>query len=317
LAIGPLTAGGLLEVFSWHSVFLVNVVVAAVVLALTPAFVADSRHPDRRLDRPGLVLAIAAIAALNFAVIEGGHDSFGATKVVVALAVGVVAAVLFVVAEARSRTPMLHLPLFRNRSFSAANAVAVVAQYGAVGIPILQVLYFERVRHESILATGLLVLPLMATYVLVSSVAARIVRRAGFKATIAAGLLLSASAALLMLTQQSTTSFALTSLLLMVFGAGIGLILPPTTAVAVISVPHREGGMASATVNMFRQVGNTLGASITGTILTSGLASRLRTESFGDAFAGAMHVAVLVPGVAALAAAGAAVVFIRARPAHS
>ncbi|TMM05148.1 MAG: MFS transporter [Actinobacteria bacterium] len=316
LAIGPLTAGALLEVFSWHSVFLVNVVLAVAVLALTRVFVADSRHPDRRLDRPGLVLAILAIASLNYAVIEGGHGSLGDTKVVAAFVVAVIAGLAFVGVEARSRTPMLQLPLFRIPSFSAANAVAVVAQYGAVGIPIAQVLYFELVRHESILSTGLLLLPLMATYVIVSSVAARIVRRAGFKATISAGLLLSAAGTLLMLTQQPTTSFALTAVFLTVFGAGIGLILPPATAAAVISVPHREGGMASGTVNMFRQVGNTLGASITGTIVTSGLASRLPTQSFGDAFAGAMHTAVLVPGIAALVGAGAAVAFINARPAH-
>src|SRR5207249_4223611 len=186
LAIGPLTAGLLLETFSWHSVFLVNVALALVVLALTPAFVTDSRHPDRRLDLAGLLLAIVAIASLNYAVIEGGHDSFGATKVVAAFALAVAAALAFVAAERRARTPMLHLPLFRGASFTTANVVALVAQYGFVGIALLQVLYFERIRHESILATGLRMLPLMATYVIVSSVAARIVRRAGFKATIGA-----------------------------------------------------------------------------------------------------------------------------------
>jgi len=138
------------------------------------------------------------------------------------------------------------------------------------------------------------------------------------------------------------------------FGAGAGLILAPGTAAAVISVPHLQGGMASATVNMFRQVGNTLGASITGTILTSGLAWRLPMElrdrgvepavandvahaastgsaaasapaglhdtiiaSVGDAFAGALHLAVLIPGLAGLAAAAAAIAFIRNRPAHA
>jgi len=193
----------------------------------------------------------------------------------------------------------------------------------------------------------------MATYVVVSSLAARIVRRAGFKTTIAAGLLLSAAGALLTVTQQPRTTFAVTALLLAMLGVGSGLILPPTTAAAVVSVPHREGGMASATVNMFRQVGNTLGASITGTIITSGLASRLPAElvqrgvapglaahvaravsngssapdpppdlehtilaSAGDAFTGALHVAVLVPGTAAALAALATVAFIRSRPAH-
>jgi DHA2 family multidrug resistance protein-like MFS transporter len=354
LAIGPLTAGLLLQAFSWHSVFLVNVGLAVVVLALTPAFVTDSRHPHRRLDRPGLLLAIVAIAALNYGVIEGGHDSFGAAKVLAAFAAAVIAAVAFVALEARSATPMLHLPLFRNRSFSTANAVAFVAQYGFVGIALLQVLYFERVRHDSILGAGARMLPLMGTYVVVSSVAARVVRRVGFKATIGAGLLLSAVGALLMVTQEATTSVGVTAVLMAMFGAGAGLILPPATAAAVISVPHQEGGMASAAVNMFRQVGNTLGASITGTILTSGLISRLPAEladrgishdvarhvaravsdgsgaatapaglraaigaSIGDAFVGALHLAVLIPGVAGLAAAAATVAFIRNRPANT
>ena len=317
LAIGPLTAGLLLEAFSWHSVFLVNVGLALVVLALTPAFVADSRQPQRRLDAPGLLLAIVAIAALNYAVIEGGHDSFAATKVLAAFAAAGVAAAAFIFVEARSRTPMLHLPLFRIPSFSTANVVALVAQYGFVGIALLQVLYFQRVRHDSILAAGVRMLPLMAVYVVVSAVAARVVRRIGFKATIGAGLLLSAAGALLMVTQQPTGSLAVTGVLMAMFGAGAGLILPPSTAAAVISVPHQDGGMASGTVNMFRQVGNTLGASITGTILTSGVASRLPGQDPGDAFVGALHLAVLIPGLAGLAAAAATIAFIHNRPAHS
>jgi MFS family permease len=354
LAIGPLVAGGLLEVFSWHSVFLVNVVLAAVVLALTPAFVADSRHPSRWLDPPGVLLAIVAIASLNYAVIEGGQYGFGTVKIVVAFTLALVAAVAFVVVEARSRTPMLRLPLFRISSFSTANAVGLVAQYAFVGVAIAEVLYFEHIRHYSILSTGLRTLPLMASYVVVSSIAARIVRRAGFKRTIAAGLLLSATGVLLIVTQQAATTFAITAALLAMVGVGSGLILPPTTAAAVVSVPHSEGGMASATVNMFRQVGNALGASITGTILTSGLASRLPSElvhhgvapgvaahvvravrdgstastapaglehsilaSVGDAFAGALHIAVLIPGLAGLLAAAATVAFIHHQPAHS
>jgi MFS family permease len=309
LAIGPLSAGGLLEVFSWHSVFAINVVLACLVVALTPVFVAESGQPDRRLDMPGLVLAIVAIASLNYAIIEGGHDGFGGAAVVAALVAAVVAAAVFGGVQARSRTPMLHLGLFRNRSFSAANFVAFVGQYGAVGIPILQILYFVRIRHESIIVTGLLVLPQMLSYVVVSAVAARAVRRAGFKATITAGLLIAAASALLMVTQESTTPFGVIAVLTALFGAGLGLILPPATAAAVITVPHQHSGMASATITMFRQVGNTLGASITATILTSGLATPA-------GFADSLHIAVLIPAVAGLAAAAAAVAFIHPRPAH-
>ena len=145
----------------------------------------------------------------------------------------------------------------------------------------------------------------------VSSVAARVVRRVGSRASIAAGLVLTAAALLAMLAQDATTAYAQIGVTLALFGIGAGLLLPPATATAVVSVPHAEGGMASATVNTFRQVGGALGASITGTILTSGMG-----------FTAGLHLAAVIPGVAALAAAVLTVAVIprgrrRRRPWHA
>ncbi|MET8950720.1 MFS transporter [Streptomyces sp. NPDC004393] len=351
LGAGPIAAGLILERYSWHAVFLVNVVLAAVVLLLTPRFVAESRHPGRHLDPPGLVLGVAAIGALNYGVIDGGHSGFGSARAVGAFVVAALALVALVVVEARTRTPMLKLRLFRIRSFTTANVVALIAQYGFVATAFTQVLYLERVRHETILRSGLLLLPLMLAYVVFSFVAAPLARAIGFKATLGIGALLAAAGNLLMIYQDPSTSLATTGVLMAMFGAGAGLILPPVTAVSVISVPHADGGMASGTVNLFRQVGGTLGATVTGTILTSGLTSRLPdqltdrglrpsvaekltaavssgapasrvsralretiTAAVGEAFSGALHLAVLIPGAAILAGGAAAVVLIRNRP---
>jgi len=161
-------------------------------------------------------------------------------------------------------------------------------------------------------------------------------------------------ATVIALAQNPGTAYAQTGVMLAIFGVGFGLVLPPTTAAAVISLPHHEGGTASATVNMFRQVGAALGSSIIGTLLTSGLISRLPraladhgvpaaaigrvahavaagagptsapsalrhpiAAAAGDAFAGSLHVAVLVPGAAAAVAAIVAFAWISNRPAHS
>ncbi|MFF7185030.1 MFS transporter [Streptomyces sp. NPDC008222] len=351
LGVGPIAAGVILERYSWHAVFLVNVVLAAVVLLLTPRFVAESRHPGRHLDPPGLVLGVAAIGALNYGVIDGGHSGFGSARAVWAFVVAALALVALILVEARTRTPMLKLRLFRIPSFDTANVVALIAQYGFVATAFTQVLYLERVRHESILRSGLLLLPLMLAYVIFSFVAAPLARAIGFKATLGIGALLAAAGNLLMINQDPSTSLATVGILMAMFGAGAGLILPPVTAVSVISVPHADGGMASGTVNLFRQVGGTLGATVTGTILTSGLTSRLPdqltsrglrpsvaekltaavssgapaskasralretiTAAVGGAFSGALHLAVLIPGAAILAGGAAAVVLIRNRP---
>ncbi|MGW5479063.1 MFS transporter [Streptomyces sp. NPDC004008] len=351
LGVGPIAAGAILERYSWHAVFLVNVGLAAVVLLLTPRFVAESRHPGRHLDPPGLVLGVAAIGALNYGVIDGGHSGFGSARAVGAFVVAALALVALVLVEARTRTPMLKLRLFRIRSFATANVVALIAQYGFVATAFTQVLYLERVRHESILRSGLLLLPLMLAYVIFSFVAAPLARAIGFKATLGIGALLAAAGNLLMINQDPSTSLTTVGILMAMFGAGAGLILPPVTAVSVISVPHADGGMASGTVNLFRQVGGTLGATVTGTILTSGLTSRLPdrltgrglrpsvaekltaavssgapasrasralretiTAAVGEAFSGALHLAVLIPGAAILAGGAAAVLLIRNRP---
>jgi DHA2 family multidrug resistance protein-like MFS transporter len=140
------------------------------------------------------------------------------------------------------------------------------------------------------------------------------------------------------MTGQSLQTGDLTiAVVLGLLGLGCGLALPSTIAASVISVPHAEGGMASASVNMFRQIGSALGASITGTIITTGIASRLPGElaqrgvpatargpithavvagrspaaapaglraaiesAAGSAFADALHVAVLSVGVSAV-----------------
>jgi DHA2 family multidrug resistance protein-like MFS transporter len=249
---------------------------------------------------------------------------------------------------------MLHLPLFRIRSFSAANVIGFVAQFSVAAIALLEVLWFEQVQHASVLTAGARILPLMVVYVAISSMSAYLARRVGFKATIGAGLSLLVVATVIALGQNPGTAYAQTGVMLAIFGVGFGLVLPPTTAAAVISLPHHEGGTASATVNMFRQVGAALGSSIIGTLLTSGLASRLPgaladhgvpasavgrvahavasgagptsapsalrhpiAAAAGDAFAGSLHVAVLVPGGAAAIAAIVAFAFISNRPAHS
>jgi DHA2 family multidrug resistance protein-like MFS transporter len=337
LALGPLTAGALLRAFSWHSVFLVNVALAIAVLALTRPLVTESSRVARKLDPPGLVLAVIAVGALNYGVIEGGNDGFGATKIVVAFIVTVLAIAALIVAERRSRSPMLNLQLFRNRSFVTSNIASFLVQYAFVGIAIAQALWFEQVRHTSVLGMGLRILPMMGAFVLTSTPAGQLARRFGFKLTITLGFVLIAASALLMTDQTPHTSDLTTAILLGVLGVGAGLALPSTVAAAVISVPHSEGGVASASVNMFRQVGSALGASITGTIITTGIALRLPDAlanhgvptgaraaithavvadqsphgvpagirpaieaAAGSSFAGALHIAVLSVGVASV-----------------
>jgi MFS family permease len=350
LAAGPVFGGVLLLWFSWRSVFVVTVVITVLVLALVPFFVPDSRSPGRRLDPPGLVLGVLAIGALSYGVIQGGQEGYGTTAIVVSFGVAALSAVAFVVVERNSAAPMLHLRLFANPSFSAANAAAFVAQFSFVGIAFAEVLYFEQVKQYSILSLGIRLLSLTGTYVITSAVATRVVHRVGFKVVITGGLLLLGAGGFLLLAQGPSTPPTVISSILVLSAVGAGFVLPPATAVAVISVEEHQGGMASGAVNLSRQVGSALGAAVLGTVLTSGLAANLPgaltargvptpaagtiaavvtggggsvpaslrgtvDSAVGSAFGTAMHHAVLIPGVLALLMAIVVAAFLRARPA--
>jgi MFS family permease len=354
MAAGPLVGGVLLLWFSWRSVFILTIIIAAFVLALVRFSIPDSRSAGRRLDPPGLVLGVLAIGALSYGVIRGGNEGYATTAIVVSFCVAALAAVAFVAVERNSAAPMLHLRLFANRSFSAANAAAFVAQFSFVGIAFAEVLYFEQVKQYSTLSLGIRLLALTGTYVITSAVASRVVFWVGFKAAITGGLLLLSGGGFLLLAQSPSTSPTTISLILVLCAVGAGFVLPPATAAAVISVEDHQGGMASGAVNMSRQVGSALGAAILGTVLTSGLAANLPTaltsrgvpaptavkiaaavtgggsrgsvlaslretvdSAVGSAFATAMQHAVLIPSVLALVMAIITAAFLRARPVNA
>lgn len=272
LAAGPLIAGVLLAHFSWHSVFLVNAAISALVLIVTPFFVVNSRHLGRRIDIPGVLLATVSVVALTYGVIQGSHVGYTDGRIIVAWGIFLAGLGAFVVVERRSGDPMLDVHLFRSASFSTTMAVGLAAMFGFGGVPLIMVLYFERVQGASALNTGWRLLPTLAVYVLVSVVAARLVARVGFKVMLSAGLVVTAIGAVCLLATPAGASYGAVWPGMVIFGLGEGLVLAPTTAAAVTSVAHERAGMASAAVNMFRQLGNVLGTSIIGSLLTSNFA---------------------------------------------
>ena len=278
LATGPVIAGVLLERYDWHAVFLTNVVLGAVALAVTLPSVVESRQPGQRLDPAGLLLGTLTVSGVVYGAIEGGHRGYGAPVVVTAFVAAAVAVVLFVVVELRVPDPMIHVRLFGSASFTAVMVVAAVGLFGFTGVTLLVVLYFQRVQGLSQLSTGVRLLPEMVAFIVTSAVTATLVRRVGFTGPLVVGLTLSGAASLAMLTAGPSSGYAGLGVALAVFGAGLGFVVAGSTAAALTSVAPAQAAMVSGLVNTFRQVGAVLGTSVLGTILTSGNASSLPHE---------------------------------------
>ncbi len=290
LALGPLLTGLLLNHFSWHATYLINVVVGGLALLLAPWLVPESRQPSRRLDPRGMLLGTVTLAAGTYAIIEGASAGYTAGQIIAMYVVAAVSLLAFIRLELRHPDPMLDLRLFRRRSFAAVMSLAAGIMFGFVGISLIVVLYLENVRRLDALATGARLMVMFVSYMAVSAVAARLVRRLGFTVMLTAGFALMGAGALALLATGPFDGFGAMWPGLLLAGVGSGLLIAPSTAAAVNSVPVARAGMASSAVNMFRQLGSVLGPAVLGTIVTT---------RFPRNLAGQLAAAHLSPGASA------------------
>lgn len=182
VALGPVAGGALVTLAGWRSIFLVNVPVCVLTVIMLRRYVRESPlNPARRLDVPGLVFGVASLAGLPGGFITAGERGWLSPVPAGLLGAGVVAAWLFVRAERRQSAPMLPLGLFRSRDLSGATAVGALFNLCLYGALLCLSLFLQQARHEPVLVTGLLLLP-MSIVVGVGSLASGIlnaVRQSG------------------------------------------------------------------------------------------------------------------------------------------
>lgn len=266
---GPLLGGLLAGTLGWRSVFLLNVALVVLVVALSRSIRETPRTAGRGLDLAGQATGIVALGSLTYALIEGGSRGWGSALVLGAFAVSVVGAAAFVVVERRAEQPMLPLGLFANPTFSAGTLAGMVLTFSVYGQLFLLSLYFGDVLGYSASATGLAFLPLAFVTFGASLLSGRLVARAGLRVPLVAGL---GSLLLVVAGEAAPYALVLPNLLLVAFGGG--LILPPATAAVVSSAPPERAGIASAVVNASRQASGVLGVALLGALAAGGPAAR-------------------------------------------
>ncbi len=269
IAGGPVIGGLLLARFWWGSVFLVNVPICAVAVALMVAWVPNSRDPrPGRLDPLGVGLSVAGIVAFVYGVIRGA-DGWGDPFVWLAIGAGVALLALFFAWERRAPSPVLDLELFRNRQFAAALSLTWLVFFAMMGTFFFLAFYLQAARGLSPLQAGLSVVPLAAGQLAFAARSPRRVARHGANRVTAFGMaLMSVAYAFFVFADAATPTWAL-ELALLVEGIGLACVTPPTTATVMASVPREKAGAGSAIGNTMRQVGGAVGVAVFGTILAS------------------------------------------------
>ncbi|MFG3196030.1 MFS transporter [Streptomyces sp. NPDC048208] len=271
IAIGPITGGALLDHFWWGSVFLINVPIVVVAVALMVWLVPDSRDPKPgRLDPVGVVLSVLGLVLLVYGIIKGGElADFTDTKVLATIIAGVVVLIGFVVYEKRSDHPSLDVTYFRNKVFSAAMAAIALVFFALMGVTFFGVFYTQSVRGYSPLESGLLMLPLAAAQMIFAPRARLLVDRFGNKATTTAGMLLIAATLAAFAGFEADTPIWLLEVVFFLMGTGMAHIMTPTSVVIMQALPREKAGSASALSNTFRQVGGALGIAVLGSVLAT------------------------------------------------
>src|ERR1700688_346374 len=222
LISGPLIGGGLIALVGWRSIFLVNLPIGLAGLWLSWRYAAETtRSPQREIDLPGQVAAIAALGCLAGAIIEGGTLGWSHPFVIAGFAAAAVLAVLFVLQEWRALQPMLPLSLFGHRLFALTSLVGLLVNVAFYGLIFVFSLYFQRVNGLSPLSTGLAFLPMMGAVLPVNLVAARVSERVGAPAAIASGAALSALGCLALLGIRPGTSYWEIGVQLVIIGGGL------------------------------------------------------------------------------------------------
>src|SRR5579859_7225769 len=277
IAIGPIVGGVLLAHFWWGSVFLINVPFTAVSVAAIALLVPESKNPSPgRIDYVGVLASIAGLVLLVYGFIQGGDKGSWVHFDVLGPALGGLAILaLFVWYEGRVRYPSLDVRLFRDARLSSAIGALSLVFFGMMGALFFLSFYLQSVRGYTPLKAGAFSLAFAVAQMLMAPRSAALVRRFGAKFVVASGLLLVTAALVSYQLLNVVTPIWVLAAAFFVQGAGMGLVMPPSTEAVMSVVPRERAGAGSALTNTARQVSGALGVAVLGSILAQAYRTQL------------------------------------------
>ena len=301
-SIGVLLGGVLTDVLNWHWIFLVNVPVGALVVALTLKLVPapPGFGSARRLDVGGAVTITLALMLAVYAIVNGNQEGWASTQTLGVLGAAVVLLAIFLGLESRVHSPLMPFGLFRSRNLVVSNIVGILWAAAMFAWFFMSALYLQLVLGYSPLQVGLAFLPgNLIMGVLSVGLSAKLVMRFGYRPPLFTGLMLAAVGLLLFARAPVDGTFLVDVLPSMILlGLGAGMAFNPVLLAAMSDVEPSEAGLASGVVNTAFMMGGALGLAV----LASLAAARTHGDSLSALTTG-YHAAFLVGALFAAAAA--------------
>ncbi|MEC3976899.1 DHA2 family efflux MFS transporter permease subunit [Amycolatopsis sp. H20-H5] len=285
--LGPSLGGLLVTVFDWRGIFLLNVPIGIVVVALALWLLPDvAPSGRRRLDLRGVLLASASLLALSYGLVEGERYHWGTISGILSipliLVVGAVLLGVFVLTQSRAQAgePLVPFVLFRDRNYMLMNVVTAALPISLTGFFLPLAIYLQAVLGLSALAAGLAMATMTVVMLVLAPLAGRFGDRVDGKYPLTVGLVLFAIGTGWIAASAETTS-GWTDFLapLIIGGAGLGLLFAPVGALAMRDVEPRLAGAASGVLNTTRQIGMVVGTAIVGALMQNRFAASINAEA--------------------------------------
>lgn len=282
LILGPLLGGLMLEHLGWQSIFLINLPLGVVALALGAWGIEERKHPEHAaLDPFGQLLSVVWLGALTYGLIEAGETGFGAPRVSASLLVALIGCGVFVLVERRVRRPLFPVDLLRNRRLAVVMAASCLLGFACYSLLFFFSLFLQQAQGASPAQTGWRMMPEFAAMAAASLWFGRISARIAVPRLMIVGYALVGVSTLAMASFGPDTSAWRIGAAFAVLGVGAGLAVPSTGLIVMAAAPVERAGIASATMNALRQTGMTLGIAVLGSLMSAS-AARTLTASLQD-----------------------------------
>jgi EmrB/QacA subfamily drug resistance transporter len=273
--MGPILGGWLIEVASWHWIFLINVPIGIVAVVYAWfALPGDSPQPAESLDLLGVVLMSPGLALFLFGVSSiPQKGTLNAPKVYVNMAIGVTLIAVFVWHSFRPAHPLLDLRLFRNRNLTVATITMFLFAASFFGGLLLLPTYYQQVRGESTLHAGLLIASQGIGAMLTMPLAGSLVDRVPVGRIVPFGLVLIISGMFSLTQITSATPYPVLIGVLFVMGLGMGATMMPIMTTALRTLRGSEVARGSTLLNIVQQIASSMGVALMSVLLTTHLKS--------------------------------------------
>lgn len=268
VALGPVIGGFLTSMLSWRFIFLVNIPVGLIAIALGFICIPFLKpvNPSARLDIPGILFLFVTLSSLIFGLntITGPELQ----SAIIALVISILFCALFLIRQKKTSEPLMDLSLFKNKAYSFQNADILILQLGLAGVMFLMPFYLEIVKELPTGTSGALLLALPIGNILTGPISGKISDVIGTKKPIICGFIICVFALFLLSTLTVTSHAYEVVMYLFILGAGAGIAYAPLNSAIMGESPEKDRGITSGLLKMMTNLGSSLGVALT--LLVSG-----------------------------------------------